>query len=374
MNELDGVPKYQENDSVGLKLDVNGHCTNHQDLDSPKCSTEQQADEMGEDSDELAEKSLSEKDRQYESLEPSLNNIVQGVNENQIDDAQFASGTQSDGVSKESDEMLHEGSLVSKTSQGDRQKELVGACNAELTLPTEDLEVETFPLRPATKEIDGMSSTSTGSVNINGALNNWVTKHNEISNGVPQFNEFGSPDSFSDMVSAKGADGSEHSTTVPGIVKPQAEINDKVIQGEEANHPHKTLEMLAPSAIRDKSLALDQGCVDKVASHSGSTSTTIELLEEVDGLQSKKAPKGITCLEDSSTGTSNRITSKAPVSGIANGSYIQKRNRAMSGASPTLDRIDLESWESKETSNQETNPLLAFFKAFVDAFLKFWSE
>lgn len=374
VNELDGASKYQENDSVALKLDVNGHCANHQDLDSPKCFTEQRADEMDEDSDELAEKSLNEKDQQYDSLEPSLNNIALSVDDNQIDGTQLANGTQSDGVSKESDEMVCEGSLVSKTSQGDRQKELVGACNAELTLPTKELEVETFPLRPAIKEIDGMSGTSTGSVKINGTLNNLVTKHNEISNGVPQFDKFGSPDSLSDTVSAKGADGSEHSTTFPGIVKQQAEINDKVIQGEEANRPHRPVEMLASSAIRNKSLALDQGFVDKVASHSVSTSTTIELSEEVDGLQSKKAPKGITCLEESRTGTSNKITCKAPVSGVANGSYIQKGYRAMSGASPTLDRIDLESWESKETSNQETNPLLAFFKAFVDAFVKFWSE
>ncbi|KAJ8422389.1 hypothetical protein Cgig2_024807 [Carnegiea gigantea] len=383
VNELDGVSKYQENDSVRLKLDVNGDCANHQDLDSPKCFTEQRADEMDEDSDELAEKSLNETDQQYESLEPSLNNIALSVDDNQIDGVQFANGTQSDGVC--------EGSLVSETSQGDRQKELLGACNAELTLPTKELEVETFPLSPAIEEIDGMSGTSTGSVKINGTLNNLVTKHNEISNGIPQFDRFGSPDSLSDMVSAKGADGSEHSTTVPGIVKQQAEINDKVIQGEEANRPHKPVEMLASSAIRDKSLALDQGCVDKVASHRVSTSTTIELSEEVDGLQwmrgdagkylppvlngalSKKAPKGITCLEESRTETSNKITSEAPVSAVANGSYIQG-NRAMSGPSATLDRIDLESWESKETSNQETNPLLAFFKAFVDAFVKFWSE
>ncbi|XP_031380646.1 uncharacterized protein LOC116195535 [Punica granatum] len=43
---------------------------------------------------------------------------------------------------------------------------------------------------------------------------------------------------------------------------------------------------------------------------------------------------------------------------------------------PTLDRINLESWEvsSRSTSRKETNPLLAIFKAFVASFVKFWSE
>ncbi|CAL0299792.1 unnamed protein product [Lupinus luteus] len=43
---------------------------------------------------------------------------------------------------------------------------------------------------------------------------------------------------------------------------------------------------------------------------------------------------------------------------------------------PTLDRINLESWERKpkNSGKQESNPLLAIFKVFVDAFMKLWSE
>uniref|UniRef100_A0A7C8Z4T2 AT3G52170-like helix-turn-helix domain-containing protein n=1 Tax=Opuntia streptacantha TaxID=393608 RepID=A0A7C8Z4T2_OPUST len=284
VNKLDGVSKYHKNDSVGLTSDANGHCTNHQDLDSLQCSTEKRADDMSEVSDESAGISVNENDRQYESLEPSLNNVAHCLNDNQIGDAQFVISTQTNGVSKESDE-IGEGSLVTETSQGDKQKELVGACNAELTVPTIELEVETFPLRPAIKEIDGVSSTSTGLVDINGTLNNLGTKHNEISNGVPQFDKFASPDSLSAMVTAKGAGGSEHSTTVPGIVKQMAEIKNQVIQGEQADCTNKTLEMLPSSAVRDQSIPFDEGCVYKVASHSGSASNTMDQSEEIDELQ-----------------------------------------------------------------------------------------
>ncbi|KAE9619254.1 hypothetical protein Lalb_Chr02g0151171 [Lupinus albus] len=45
-------------------------------------------------------------------------------------------------------------------------------------------------------------------------------------------------------------------------------------------------------------------------------------------------------------------------------------------SNPTLDRINLESWQGKpkNSAKQESNPLLAILKVFVDAFMKLWSE
>ncbi|GFZ14609.1 DNA binding protein [Actinidia rufa] len=46
------------------------------------------------------------------------------------------------------------------------------------------------------------------------------------------------------------------------------------------------------------------------------------------------------------------------------------------GSNPTLDRMNLQSWEktSTKSAKPEANPLLAFFKSFIAAFVKFWSE
>ncbi|KAL8538749.1 hypothetical protein ACS0TY_000672 [Phlomoides rotata] len=46
------------------------------------------------------------------------------------------------------------------------------------------------------------------------------------------------------------------------------------------------------------------------------------------------------------------------------------------GISPTLDRINLETWEgaSKKSTRPENNPLLALVKAFISSFVKFWTE
>ncbi|XP_019462184.1 PREDICTED: uncharacterized protein LOC109361246 isoform X2 [Lupinus angustifolius] len=45
-------------------------------------------------------------------------------------------------------------------------------------------------------------------------------------------------------------------------------------------------------------------------------------------------------------------------------------------SNPTLDRINLDSWQGKPKSSakEECNPILAILKVFVDGFMKFWSE
>ncbi|KAK6136120.1 hypothetical protein DH2020_030136 [Rehmannia glutinosa] len=46
------------------------------------------------------------------------------------------------------------------------------------------------------------------------------------------------------------------------------------------------------------------------------------------------------------------------------------------GNNPTLDRINLETWEttSNKSTRPENNPLLALVKAFISSFVKFWTE
>ncbi|KAK6136140.1 hypothetical protein DH2020_030113 [Rehmannia glutinosa] len=46
------------------------------------------------------------------------------------------------------------------------------------------------------------------------------------------------------------------------------------------------------------------------------------------------------------------------------------------GNNPTLDRINLETWEttSNKSTRPESNPLLALVKAFISSFVKFWTE
>lgn len=66
------------------------------------------------------------------------------------------------------------------------------------------------------------------------------------------------------------------------------------------------------------------------------------------------------------------------------GNYIETKDKvavlhgraSQKGSSPTLNRINLESWgaASKNQTEPETNPLWTIFKSFFAAFVKFWSE
>ncbi|KAL3630103.1 hypothetical protein CASFOL_023087 [Castilleja foliolosa] len=63
------------------------------------------------------------------------------------------------------------------------------------------------------------------------------------------------------------------------------------------------------------------------------------------------------------------ITVGTKASGQDNTSLPKENN-------PTLDRINLETWEgtSNKSNRHESNPLVAFVRAFISSFVKFWTE
>ncbi|KAK1396539.1 DNA binding [Heracleum sosnowskyi] len=67
---------------------------------------------------------------------------------------------------------------------------------------------------------------------------------------------------------------------------------------------------------------------------------------------------------------SEEVIATGKKSGIQNGSSSKK------SSDPTLDRINLESWEATtdRSGGPQTNPLLSFVKACITAFVKLWSE
>ncbi|KAL3520798.1 hypothetical protein ACH5RR_018947 [Cinchona calisaya] len=68
----------------------------------------------------------------------------------------------------------------------------------------------------------------------------------------------------------------------------------------------------------------------------------------------------------------------APISDHLNNvkTCVEDSSSSKRGSNSPLDRINLEAWEktSEKPAGSETNSLLAFFKAIVIAFLKFWTE
>ncbi|KAI9088283.1 hypothetical protein K1719_030004 [Acacia pycnantha] len=78
--------------------------------------------------------------------------------------------------------------------------------------------------------------------------------------------------------------------------------------------------------------------------------------------------------------TAEVIEQSQTISGAKDDLNERRVNGQLSGNSqkinPTLERINLESWDGKPkiSTKQEINPILAVLRAFIDAFVKFWSE
>lgn len=377
-DEIYVVSNHQEKENVERTLDVNGHYTNHQDLVSVQQSCDHLTDAIGEDHNELACGKLTSDNlvisshQEHGTVNPSLNSNGQCHDENDMDNGKLLSVIQTNGICEEPDKLLVREQLVKENVEADSRLGSVGACNAKLTLPTEEVEVETFPIISATKETDKVATTSTDFGKLNGTLNNLETKKVVFSNDSPLLDEISSTDSPSDQVTTKGADVSEFPVTDrdSGAVTQHGEVNGMLIHNREVNLRSKALEMPNSSTIKKDSPSLIHGPMNQVASNSELTLKTAEQSRESDRIQPINASNGTTYVENHSR-TSTKNSNKEPEIMAAKGNDTQIDVQSTKGGSPTLDRIKLESW--KGTSKQETNPLLAFIKAFVGGFIKFWS-
>ncbi|CAB4299491.1 unnamed protein product [Prunus armeniaca] len=104
-----------------------------------------------------------------------------------------------------------------------------------------------------------------------------------------------------------------------------------------------------------------------------------EILEQSQltaGPKAIKAPDSLHTNNINGTGGGSELSKTKEVLVIEDEVDVQSSGSLQKGSSPTLDRINLESWEgrSKKSAKPEGNPLWDVFKAFIDAFVKFWSE
>ncbi|KAK4860418.1 hypothetical protein QYF36_023471 [Acer negundo] len=98
-----------------------------------------------------------------------------------------------------------------------------------------------------------------------------------------------------------------------------------------------------------------------------------EQSQRVDGSKAINAPNGKSP-DGNYASREQASTPKAIVS--ENEANVQGEVNYHKGSNPTLDRINLASWEeaSRKSAETKTNPILVIFKSFVTAFMKFWSE
>ncbi|KAK8546200.1 hypothetical protein V6N13_067425 [Hibiscus sabdariffa] len=244
--------------------------------------------------------------------------------------------------------------------ESDKSEKEMDASTTEVTQITADVVVETFPLRPVAKPtdiIDGMSSdvgklnenfdqTENGKVNVsqeNGSFKLDGLNSSEVSFSTDE-NEV---ENNEDALLEKNSDLADKNV-VENISDPLLESSDCSSGGTAMDDPHNSA---ALEVSRDDIL----------------TSETNEQSQAIVG-EAMYVPNGIH--------SKTHATCESTLEGVtAEGKVDVQHVNSKKGSSKTLDRINLESWERTSKGAEEgTNPLLAIFKHFVAAFIKFWSE
>lgn len=271
----------------------------------------------------------------------------------------------------EAGELICEELRVSEKLEASTDKNVVEKLEAstdKVSQLMEDVIVETFPLRPVvnpTYSLDGMEV-------LNKADSNGTLKEELEPSKVDFGLNKSPPENSSCLVDEKAMENlgglllETNSDIVNRKAKDAVNLED---QSVESPHRSKTKEVIMHD-VKD--------CTDLEESHNDVLSLhTSEQGQSTTGIKPTFDPNGI--LANNLNGTNSIRTEESISKEVIvreNKVDMQPDRGSQKGSNPTLDRINLESWEVayKKSAEPESNPLLAFFKALVAGFVKFWSE
>ncbi|GLT88804.1 hypothetical protein SLE2022_068130 [Rubroshorea leprosula] len=238
---------------------------------------------------------------------------------------------------------------------------------------TTDVIVETFPLRPVSKSTDYMDGRYGEMRNLSETSEERENKKVDLD---PKNGGFLLDEIFSSENSSLVDDEKVGKDVDMLFEKNSNLVYDKVADNL-SNPPLETSKQLTTtnSVVHGS----HNGTTSRVdLSHNDvSTSTTNEGSKATDG-EVISSPNSIHTKSDSTLNgnASEESTTQEAVLVEKKRAHLQHNANSPKTSNGTLDRINLKSWETTARGNasSETNPLLAFFKSFIAAFLKFWSE
>ncbi|KAI5575401.1 hypothetical protein BDE02_10G208300 [Populus trichocarpa] len=300
---------------------------------------------------------------------------------------------------------------VTEPLETEKRMEGVAASRAKVTQMA-DLMVETFPLPPATKSAGNLNGNSSNVREVNGILeekdvekvllepeqdpeNKSAGNLNGNSSNVREVNGIleekdvekvllepeqdpengiSLPDGMSSLHNSSLVDDNEVSLHGSSLVDDK-EVEKPAVPLLERSSDlacEKAVENLVVLAMGSSNASVtDEGIVQDAeadidvkvkSSHDEKAVAETKVIDAQNGIQAK-----------SSTVGSQSIAKEVEMKDEASFQHSQDSQKQ---SSPTLNRINLESWggASKNRPEPETNPLLAIFKSFLAALVKFWSE
>ncbi|KAG6669742.1 hypothetical protein CIPAW_01G264600 [Carya illinoinensis] len=228
---------------------------------------------------------------------------------------------------------------VSKPSESERNiEEKLSAPEAKVNPIAADVKVEVFPLLPDNVTVDNLNGSSLGEArDLNNPLEEKEIEKVELE-----------PDNVDKEV-------------VEDLVEPSFE----------------DLNCSAPrEGIKDDSHDV-KVFEAKVYHNDVGTPQPLQKGQELAEAEAFSAPNNVhtNILNGTYTGSSSGEVNVPRMSVNQLKADVQCSGNSQKGSNPTLDRINLESWKTTRRSGKaENNPILDTIKAFVVAFIKFWTE
>ncbi|KAK7279513.1 hypothetical protein RJT34_24566 [Clitoria ternatea] len=231
---------------------------------------------------------------------------------------------------------------------------------AKVTAVTEDLIIETFPLRPLSKTTDGKEGL--GELrDISNSAENFVKRleleqskeKSELNGTKPTNNSNSSDEKFEDAPANQilmnfSNTGHNNKENVGDILEESAYHST-----HKEHFDHEFEDHTDPQVV------------------SRQNTTTLENINQsqlIDGAQTSARTKNL-------NKTYKPSDEEGPRKADKHRGDVQLGGNSQRRSNTTVDRINLESWDgrAKNFAKEEPNPLLAVLKAFVNAFVKIWS-
>ncbi|KAM1262926.1 hypothetical protein ACFX13_028663 [Malus domestica] len=275
-------------------------------------------------------------------------------------------GSQIDRKDKEREERMCTELQTVEPSEAEKNAEDVRATSKSNVNPlTADVIVETFPLKPVNATPEGLDGRLQEVTDLTKSSKDKGTRGMELA-GVDslQVDRLYSMKSMDDNVAMN-------------LSSPLVENKSSPVDEALGNAIDPSVESSSYSTFNE-GIVHETGSTDLNVKSPHKDVPTSEISNQnqlTAGTKADKAPDSLhTKITNGTSGSSEQSKTKEVVV-IEDEVDVQTSGSLKKGSKPTLDRINLESWEgaSKKT-RPEGNPLWDVFKAFLDALVKFWSE
>ncbi|XP_015876643.3 uncharacterized protein LOC107413251 [Ziziphus jujuba] len=297
-----------------------------------------------------------------------------------IDNELIINGNQVDVEKRESNELTEKDLVLSETdsqmnvsSKEEIVQEELGTSSVKVTPTATDVIVETFPLRPITKRNDISDRGISEIKDTTDTLKNQETKKVDLAADAHK--------SLNDRIKYLEHSGVVDEKEVATNSSPVLEKNSSIKDEEaEKNHGDLLLESSnfpAPKEGAGQEIQSYKDSAAKEFQNHVKSSETFEQSQANAGAKDIRTPNGIYKRYVDSNGSSSGQSKTENVPVTENQVEVDVHGDSIkNGSNPTLDRINLESWDgkAKTSAKPEGNPFLAFLRVCVASFVKFWSE